>query len=97
MSDFSSIQLSTAAELWQSPALIPVLLMVVKERLSQWEKQCYSRPEKMITSAPLTPAPDQEISCYRALCQRWKQTQLNKRQRQWVQEIETCLQGYNSR
>lgn len=78
---------------WESPSLIPVLLMLVKEHLHQWEKQPYSLVEKSSPPA-LSSHSQQMISQYLALCQHWKQTPLNDRQRQWLQEIECCLQNY---
>jgi hypothetical protein len=66
-------------DLWESPALIPVLLMVVKEHLAQWEHM-----QSLVH--------DEEVNRYLAICQHWKQTALNERQRQWLQEIEFYLQ-----
>ena len=82
---------TTINKLWESPALIPVLLMLVKEHLARIESQELSSKKDPLQGFGCQKS-TQQIQRYQALCQHWKQIALNHRQQQWLQEIEGCLQ-----
>jgi hypothetical protein len=95
MTNLNQFSPSATLGLWESPTLIPVLRMIVKERITQWERQCNSQLEKIFSPHPPL-FPHQQVRHYLALCQHWKRTSLNERQLQWLDEIETCLRSYKS-